>query len=133
MKVILSLGLALPLLVACSQPRVFEVGPDKYMTSATSSPTDGPSEAERLALVEANKHCANMGKEIIVMKSINFINIHGWSKLRLTFRCLAKGSPLVQGPGITQTLDVSLKTHNNEALSQSAGQENQPSLTVKSH
>jgi hypothetical protein len=103
------------------------------MTSATASPVDGPSAAERLALVEANEHCESMGKEIIVMKSINFINTQGWSKLRLTFRCLAKADPPVHGPGITQTLDVSVKTHNTQALSQSAGHENQPSLTVKSH
>ena len=125
MKVILSLGLVLPLLVACSQPRVFELGQDTYMTSAS---TVGASEAERLALVEANEHCANMGKEIMVMKSYGVLNIHGGSRLKLTFRCLAKEDQGIQRPAVTQTPDVTSKTDDYEASSQSAGQDNQPSL-----
>ena len=70
MNVILSIILALTFLVACSQPRVFELGPDTYITSAT---TVEASEAERLALVEASEHCATMGKEIAIMKSSNVI------------------------------------------------------------
>jgi len=128
MNVMLSLVMALTLLVACAQPRVFELGPDTYITSAT---TDGASEAERLALVEASEHCANMGKEITVMKSSNVINIHGGSRLKLTFRCVAKDDPSLR-PAFTQTLDVTSKTHDNEASSQSAGHDNQLSFTAKS-
>jgi hypothetical protein len=129
MNVIVSIILALTFLAACSQPRVFELGPDTYITSAT---TVEASEAERLALVEASEHCATMGKEIAVMKSSNVINIHGGSRLKLTFRCLTKDNPSIQRPGFTQTLDVTSRTHDIEASSQSARQENQPSFTAKS-
>ena len=129
MNVILSMVMALAFLVAaCSQPKVFELGPDTYITSAT---TVGASEAERLALVEASEHCANMGREIMVMKSSNVINIHGGSRLKLTFRCLTKDNPSIQRPGFTQTLDITSRTDDNEASSQSAGQGNQ-SLAAKS-
>lgn len=129
MNVILSMVMALTLLVACSQPKVFELGPDTYITSAT---TVGASEAERLALVEASEHCANMGREIMVMKSSNVINIHGGSRLKLTFRCLTKDNPSTQRPGFTQTLDITSRTDDNEASSQSAGHGNPPSFAAKS-
>jgi hypothetical protein len=128
MKVILSSSLALAFLVACSQPRVFELGPDTYITSVT---TAGASEAERLALVEASEHCANIGKQFMVMKSSNVINIHGGSRLKLTFRCLSKDDPSIQRPGFTQTLDGISKTDDNQASTLSAGQDNQPSFTAK--
>ena len=128
MNAILSMVLALTLLVACSQPKVFELGPDTYITSAT---TVGASEAERLALAEASEHCANMGREIMVMKSSNVINIHGGSRLKLTFRCLPKDNPSIQRPGFTQTLDITSRTDDNEASSQSTGQGNQ-SFAAKS-
>ena len=129
MNVILSMVMALTFLVACSQPKVFELGPDTYITSAT---TVGASEAERLALVEASEHCANMGREIMVMKSSNVINIHGGSRLKLTFRCLTKDNPSIKRPGFTQTLDITSRTDDNEASSQSAGYGNQPSFAAKS-
>ena len=129
MNVILSMVMALALLVACSQPKVFELGPDTYITSAT---TVGASEAERLALVEASEHCANMGREIMVMKSSNVINIHGGSRLKLTFRCLTKDNPSIQRPGFTQTLDITSRTDDNEASSQSAGGQGNQSFAAKS-
>ena len=130
MNVILSMVLALTLFVACAQPRVFELGADTYMTSAT---TVGASEADRLALVEASEHCALMGREIMVMKSSNVINIHGGSRSKLTFRCLTKDNPSTQRPGFTQSLDITSRTDDNEQSSQSDGRDTQPAFTAKSH
>jgi hypothetical protein len=73
-----------------------------------------------------------MGKEIMVMKSSNVINIHGGSRLKLTFRCLTKDDPSIQRPAFTQTIDVTSKTDDNEASSRLASQDNQPSFTAKS-
>ena len=107
MRLILSLGLAL--LVACSQSRgVFKLGPDTYMTSAAASPSAGASEAQRLALSEANEYCANMGKTVMVMKSSDVINVYGGGSSKVTFRCLAK-DPGLQRPGITKRVDVTFE------------------------
>jgi hypothetical protein len=73
-----------------------------------------------------------MGKETIVMKSSNVINIHGGSRLKLTFRCLAKDNPSIQPPGFTQTLDITSRVDDNEISGQSARQDNQASFTAKS-
>jgi hypothetical protein len=66
------------------------------------------------------------------MKSSNVINIHGGSRLKLTFRCLTKDNPSIQRPVFTKILDVTSRTHDIEASSQSARQDNQPSFTAKS-
>ena len=107
MRVILSLSLAL--LVACSQSRgVFKLGPDTYITSAAASPNAGASEAQRLALSEANEYCASMGKTVMVMKSSDVIDVYGGGSSKVTFRCLAK-DPGLQRAGVTKTLDVTFE------------------------
>jgi hypothetical protein len=104
MHVLLSLGLVL--LVACSQSRgVFKLGPDTYITSAAASPTAGVTEAQRLALTEANEYCANMGKKVKVMKSSDVINIYGGGTSKVTFQCLTR-DPNLQRQGVTKPVDV---------------------------
>ena len=113
MHVLLSLGLVL--LVACSQSRgVFKLGPDTYITSAAASPTAGVTEAQRLALTEANEYCANMGKKIKVMKSSDVINIYGGGTSKVTFQCLTR-DPSLQRPGARNLWTLRLKTGENEA------------------
>src|SRR5215216_2789735 len=93
MHVIWSLGLLL--LVACSQSSgVSKLGPDMYITSAAASPSTGASEAQRLALSEANEYCVNMGKNIMVMRSSDVIDSYGGGRSKVTFRCLAKDPAL---------------------------------------
>lgn len=107
MRVVLSLGLAL--LVACSQSSgVFKLGPDTYITSAAASPSAGASQAQRLALSEANEYCANMGKTVMVMKSSDVINVYGGGSSKITFRCLAK-DPGLKSPGVTKTVDLTFE------------------------
>ena len=107
MHVLLSLGLVL--LVACSQSRgVFKLGPDTYITSAAASPTAGVTEAQRLALTEADEYCANMGKKIKVMKSSDVINIYGGGTSKVTFQCLTR-DPSLQRPGVTKPVDVTFE------------------------
>lgn len=110
MQVHVILGLALALLVACSQSTgVFKFGPDSYITSGAASPNAGISYAQRLALSEADEHCANMGKQMVVMKSYDVIDIYGGGRSRVTFRCLPKDDPNQQRPGFKQTLDVTFQ------------------------
>jgi len=107
MRVILSLGLVL--LIACSQSRgVFKLGPDTYITWAAASPSAGVSEAQRLALSEANEYCANMGKTVMVTRSSDVINVYGGGSSKVTFRCLAK-DPGLQPPGVAKTVDVTFE------------------------
>src|SRR6476659_3802173 len=104
MRLILSLGLAL--LVACSQSRgVFKLGPDTYITSAAASPSAGASEAQRLALSEANEYCANIGKTVMVMKSRDVIAVYGGGSSKVTFRSFAK-DPGQQRKASAKTVDA---------------------------
>lgn len=103
--------LVLTLLAACSQPsRVFNFGPDSYITSAAAFPNAGISYAQRLALSEADDHCAKMGKKMVVTKSYDVIDIYGGGRSSVTFRCLPKGDPNPMGvPGLRQTLDLTFE------------------------
>ena len=108
MYVLLSLGLAL--LTACSQTSgVFKLGPDTYITSAAASPNAGQLEAQRLALSEASKHCASMGKRINVMKTSDVIDTYGGGRSKLTFRCVAKEDPGIARHDVTKPLDVTFE------------------------
>jgi hypothetical protein len=84
------------------------LGPDTYITSAAASPNAGVSEAQRLALSDANEYCANIGKKIMVVKSSDVIDVYGGGNSKVIFRCLAK-EPGLQRPGGTKTLDVTFE------------------------
>lgn len=72
---------------------VQKLGPDTYSVTAAASPIRGGSAAaEGMALEDANKHCADMGKEILVTNtSSRNLNAVGAGSASVTFRCLAKG------------------------------------------
>ena len=94
-------AIACLLLSACAQSSgVLKMGPDTYTVSAAAAPArGGSSEARRIALTEANQHCAQMGKEILVTNvGTATTNIYGAGSTEVTFRCLAKGDPDLQRP-----------------------------------
>ena len=76
------------------------MGPDTYTVSAAAAPArGGSSEARKIALTEANEHCTQMGKEILVTNvGTATTNIHGAGSAEVTFRCLTKGDPELQRP-----------------------------------
>jgi hypothetical protein len=70
----------------------------------------GPSEARRIALTEANEHCGQLGKEIMVTNiGTTITNVHGTGKAEVTFRCLAKDDPTLRRPEIRQVPDVTIE------------------------
>ena len=88
--------------------RGLQIGAGYIHNFCGASPSAGASEAQRLALSEANEYCANMGKTVMVMKSSDVINVYGGGSSKVTFRCLAK-DPGLQRPGITKTVDVTFE------------------------
>jgi hypothetical protein len=90
---------------------VLKLGPDTYTTSAAAAPAGGgPSEARRVALTEANEHCQQLGKEIMVVSMDTAVtNIYGAGKAEVVFRCLSKGDPELQRPEIKQTPGVTIE------------------------
>jgi hypothetical protein len=89
---------------------VLKMGPDTYTASAAASPARGGiSGARTIALGQANQHCTQMGKEILVTNvSTATINIYGAGSAEVTFRCLAKGDPEVVAAGKSATPGESL-------------------------
>jgi hypothetical protein len=99
----LSAGCAACLLFAgCAQSSgVLKMGLDTYTISAAAAPArGGSSEARKIALAEANQHCAQMGREILVTNiGTATTNLYGAGSAEVTFRCVAR-------PGRTATTGV---------------------------
>jgi hypothetical protein len=97
------------LFAGCAQSSgVLKVGPDTYTVSAAAAPArGGSSEARKIALTEANQHCAEMGKEILVTNvGTATINAYGAGTAEVTFRCLDKAVATTSVPahaGLTGT------------------------------
>lgn len=94
-------SIACVLFAGCAQSSgVLKMGPDTYTVSAAAAPArGGSSEARKIALTEANQHCAQMGKEILVTNvGTATTNIYGAGSAEVTFRCLTKGDPELQRP-----------------------------------
>ncbi len=97
------------LLTACAQSSgVLKMGPDTYSVSAAAAPARGGySEARKLALVEANQYCAQVGKEILVTNiGTATTNVYGAGSADITFRCLSKGDPELQRPDYKKAPDT---------------------------
>jgi hypothetical protein len=100
------------LFVGCTQSSgVLKLGPDTYTTSAAAAPAaGGSSEARRIALTQANEHCGQLGKEILVTNiGTATTNLHGAGEAEVTFRCLTKGDPDLQRPEFRQVPDVTIE------------------------
>src|SRR6266849_1730058 len=85
--------LACLLLAGCAQSSgVLKMGPDTYTISAAAAPArGGSSEARKIALAEANQHCTQMGKEILVTNiGTATTNLYGAGSAEVTFRCVAR-------------------------------------------
>lgn len=87
---------------------VLKLGPDTYTITTQNSPArGGTSGATRSALVAANKHCASLGKEILVTNTTSrTTNIHGAGEAAITFQCLDKDDPGLQRPSYKKPADV---------------------------
>jgi len=73
-------------LVACAHSSgVLNVGPGTYSVSVTAPSKGVFSEARKIALTEANQHCMQMRKEIMVT-NIETSN-YGPGEVTVTFRC----------------------------------------------
>lgn len=72
---------------------VMTLGPGMYRTSARASPArGGSSEAERLALQDAQKFCQDRGEQISVINlNTRSTSIYGAGAADATFRCLSAG------------------------------------------
>lgn len=104
--------LLLATLVGCAQSSgVLKLGPDTYTTSAAAAPArGGSSEARKLALIEANEYCTQLGKEILVTNiGTATTNLYGAGKAEVTFRCLTKSDPELQRPEFRQAPDVTIE------------------------
>jgi hypothetical protein len=100
MRIVL-LCIAGALCASCAQSSgILKMGPDTYTISASAAPArGGSSEARKIALSEANQHCAQMGREILVTNvGTATTNIYGAGTAEVTFRCLVKGDPELQRP-----------------------------------
>jgi hypothetical protein len=85
---------------------ILKLGPDTYTTSASAGEfVGGSTEGRRMALTDANEHCAKLGKEIMVTN----IAARFGNKTEVTFRCLSKDDPGLQRPEIKQVPDVTIE------------------------
>lgn len=97
------------ILVACTQSSgVLKMGPNTYTVSAfAASLRGGFSGARKIALAEANQHCTEMGKEILVTNiGTATTNVEGGGSAEVTFRCLAMGDPELKRPEYRRAPDT---------------------------
>ena len=111
----MSVILVLVLLVLAGCPitkssGVMKLGPDTYTVSTMAVPgAGGSTEARRMALTEANAHCASLNREILVTNMGSSNPYAGPGKAEVTFRCLAKDDPSLQPPDFHKTPDVTIE------------------------
>ena len=71
------------------QSEALKVGADTYQTSANASPArGGPTSARAMALVNANKKCDALGKQIEVVDTKSEYAFPANGVFSVTFRCL---------------------------------------------
>ncbi len=84
---------------------VIPMGPDTFNVTASKHYTSGGAEAQSNALIAANAHCAELGKEILV-KNTSSSYAAPFYNFSVTFRCLGKNDPELARPDIRNTPDV---------------------------
>ena len=101
------------LLVSCAQSSgVLKMGPDTYTVSMHAAPArGGQSGAKKLAFKEANNHCANLGKEILVTNESTYPSTHfAGGTCDLTFQCLDENDPSLKRPRYEKPADIVIKS-----------------------
>lgn len=88
------------LLSACtSSSGVLQLAPNTYTISAgvagTGSVSGNDTQAKREALVQANQHCNNQGKQIIV-ENTKMSSTYAGSTSELIFKCLTDAEANIQ-------------------------------------
>jgi hypothetical protein len=105
--------LVLLLLTGCPITKssgVLQLGPDTYTVSTMAVPgAGGSTEARRMALTEANAHCASINRQILVTNMGSSSPYGAPGKAEITFRCLAKDDPSLQRPVFQQAPDVTIE------------------------
>lgn len=91
---------------------VMQLGPDTYTISTHASVVrGGAAGAKRMALEEASRHCASMGKEILVMNTGVYASNYGkGSDADLTYQCLKSGDPELGRPTYRHSPSVVIET-----------------------
>ena len=90
-----------------SNSGVQPVGPDTYMTSVTRyAAFGGVSEAQRVALNQANSYCAGQGRQMQILQTRSTQD----ETYRAAFRCLATGDRELQRPTLVRPPDIVVQT-----------------------
>lgn len=105
------LSLAALAVAGCaSSSGVLKLGPDTYSVSAVAPPGEGGrTGAQRIALTEANQHCAQQSREILVTNMAGSSDPMGRGGFQVTFRCLSKGDPELMRPDFQRPADVRIE------------------------
>jgi hypothetical protein len=106
------IGAAALIVVGCAAtPGVLPVGLDTYLISVrTDEISGGVSGAHRNVLVEANRYCASLGRQILITNSFDIVLSTELTRrktseartVHVTFRCLAPGDLELQRPVFEQ-------------------------------
>lgn len=86
-------------LASCANSGAQQIGKDKYMVSARV-PFSGQTGAKTDAMNTANAHCAQLGKEILLInaKSSECALHGGCGEAEVTFMCVDKNDPRLTSP-----------------------------------
>ncbi len=89
MKILFCVFLCVVVTGCAWQSKAMKVGPDTYQTSANASPVrGGPTGASGMALSNANKKCAALGKEIEVVDVQTQYAFPTNAVATVTFKCM---------------------------------------------
>lgn len=94
---------------------VQKVGPETYMVSAVAAPVrGGVSGAQTVALADANRYCAEQGREIMVTNTAGgAMNNIGAGQANITFHCLERGDRDLRRPNLQTAPSIVIEDRRN--------------------
>ncbi len=115
MRILALLTMGLVLTGCAMSNGVQKIGPDTYMVSGVAAPIrGGASGAQTVALADANRYCAEQGREIMVTNTAGgAMNNIGAGQANITFRCLEQGDRDLRRPDLRAAPNVVIEDRRN--------------------
>jgi hypothetical protein len=109
-------GVVVTLTACAASTGILPAGPDTYTVTERLAPIrGGGTEAQRVAMTEANAFCEKQGRRFLPL-SMNdagsLTNPYGPTGYTVTFRCLAPGDPELARPQFERTPNMIIEQRN---------------------
>jgi hypothetical protein len=111
-----AIGVVLTLTACAASTGILPAGPDTYTVTERLAPVrGGGTEAQRVAMTEANVFCERQGRQFLPL-SMNdagsLTNPYGPTGYTVTFRCLPPGDPELARPQFERAPNMIIEQRN---------------------